>query len=170
MPLDQALAFIAKDNPQTMRGQRWKRICLPTTCISLSIPHALSTGLATMADTGKPVTKIPISIDKQYITNNQLAVLDVIMSNIYDRPVYFSVTCQESKLMNLGDYTQMEGLGLRIIPVKSPSQKEFYIYGSGRVNAEKLHDRVVNKWKWGNFDKQRLYVDNSYGASVQAQR
>ena len=29
---------------------------------------------------------------------------------------------------------------------------------------------MVNKWKWGNFDKKRLYVDNSYGASVQAQK
>lgn len=72
--------------------------------------------------------------------------------------------------MGLGDYTQMEGLGLRVVPIMTPSQKEFYIYGSGRVNAEKVHDRVVNKWKWGNFDKQRLYVDNSYGASIQAQK
>ena len=72
--------------------------------------------------------------------------------------------------MNINDFTQMEGLGLRIIPVRTPSQQEFYIYGSGRVNAEKVHDRVVNKWKWGNFDKKRLYVDNSYGASVQAQK
>jgi hypothetical protein len=64
----------------------------------------------------------------------------------------------------------MEGLGLRIIPVQTPSQNEFYIYGSGRVDADKVHDHVVNKWKWGNFDKKRLYVDNSYGASVQAQK
>jgi len=54
--------------------------------------------------------------------------------------------------------------------VYTPSQKEFYIYGSGRVDIDKVHDRVVNKWKWGNFDKQRLYVDNSYGASVQAMK
>ncbi|MBL0009730.1 MAG: hypothetical protein IPP25_21815 [Saprospiraceae bacterium] len=26
------------------------------------------------------------------------------------------------------------------------------------MDTEKLHDRVVNKWKWGNFDKQRLYA------------
>jgi len=72
--------------------------------------------------------------------------------------------------MNIGDYTQMEGLGLRVIPVKSPSQEEFYIYGSGRVDLDKVHERVTKKWRWGNFDKQRLYVDNSYGASVQAQK
>ncbi len=54
--------------------------------------------------------------------------------------------------------------------MRTPSQEEFYIYGSGRVDLEKVHDRVTNKWRWGNFDKRRLYVDNSYAASVQAQK
>jgi len=72
--------------------------------------------------------------------------------------------------MDLHDYTQMEGLGLRIIPVKTPSQQEFYIYGSGRVDTEKVYDRVAHKWRWGNFDKMKLYADASYGASIQAQK
>lgn len=171
MPLDQALQFMAKDNPQNIQGTKLETF-LPSNnlYIPIDINRARSMGLLTDTDTANVVTKIPVTIDKQYITKDQLAVLDVIMSNIYDRPVYFSVTCQESKLMNLQDYTQMEGLGLRIIPVRTPSQEEFYIYGSGRVHMDKVHDRVTNKWRWGNFDKKRLYVDNSYGASVQAQK
>lgn len=171
MPLDQALQFMAKDNPQTIQGTKLETF-LPSNnlYIPIDIDRARNSGLLTNTDTANVVTKIPISIDQRYITKDQLAVLDVIMSNIYDRPVYFSVTCQETKLMNLNDYTQMEGLGLRIIPVRTPSQEEFYIYGSGRVDIDKVHDRVTNKWRWGNFDKKRLYVDNSYGASVQAQK
>jgi hypothetical protein len=171
MPLDQALQFLAKDNPQTIQGTKLDTY-LPSNNLYIPVDpaRALSSGFASLADTGKIVSRIPISVDKQYITKDQLAVMDVIMSNLYDRPIYFSVTCQESKLQNLQDYTEMEGLGLRLIPVRTPSQKEFYIYGSGRVNMDKVHDRVVNKWRWGNFDKQRLFVDNSYGASVQAQK
>ncbi len=171
MPLDQALQFIAKDNPQNIQGTKLETY-LPSNNLYIPVDpgRALASGWASAADSDAIVTKIPITIDKQYITKDQLAVLDVIMSNVYDRPVYFSVTCQESKLMNINDYTQMEGLGLRIIPVKSPSQQEFYIYGSGRVDLDKVYDRVVNKWRWGNFDKKRLYVDHSYGASVQAQK
>jgi len=33
-----------------------------------------------------------------------------------------------------------------------------------------VYDRVMNKWRWGNFDKRRLFVDNSYGASIQAMK
>jgi len=170
MPLDQALQFMAKDNPQNIQGTKLETF-LPSNNLYIPIDpaRALSSGLISANDSSV-VTKIPVSIDKQYITKDQLAVLDVIMSNIYDRPIYFSVTCQESKLMDLQDYTQMEGLGLRVVPVKTPSQQEFYIYGSGRVQTDKVHDRVVNKWRWGNFDKKRLFVNASYGASIQAQK
>ncbi|HJW30174.1 MAG TPA: hypothetical protein VJ508_13120, partial [Saprospiraceae bacterium] len=171
MPLDQALAFMSKDSPQLISGTKLETF-LPSNNLYIPVDpaRALAAGLVNPSDTGKIVTKIPVTIDKQYITKDQLAVLDVIMSNFYDRPVYFSVTCQENKLMNIGDYTQMEGLGLRIIPIKTPSQEDFYIYGSGRVDTERVHDRVVNKWRCGGFDKRRLFVDNSYGASVQAQK
>ncbi len=171
MPLDAALQFLSKDNPQTIQGTKLETY-LPSNNLYIPVDtvRARQVGLLQPGDTAGVVSKIPVSIDKQYITKDQLAVLDIIMSNLYDRPVYFSVTCQESKLMDLQDYTQMEGLGLRIIPVKTPSQQDFYIYGSGRVDTQKMHDRVVNKWRWGGFDKKRMYVDNSYGASVQAQK
>jgi hypothetical protein len=170
MPLDQALQFMAKDNPQNIQGTKLESF-LPSNNLYIPIDpaRALSSGLISSTDSSV-VTKIPVSIDKQYITKDQLAVLDVIMSNIYDRPIYFSVTCQDNKLMDINDYTQMEGLGLRVIPVRTPSQQEFYIYGSGRVQTDKVHERVVNKWRWGNFDKRKLYVDASYGASIQAMK
>ncbi|MEO5907117.1 MAG: DUF2723 domain-containing protein, partial [Saprospiraceae bacterium] len=172
MPLDQALAFMAKDNPQTIQGTKIETY-LPSNNLFIPVDpaRAISSGLISAGDSSiQFVNKIPITIDKQYITKDQLAVMDVIMSNLYDRPVYFSVTCQESKLMNLQDYTQMEGLGLKVVPIKSTSQEEFYIYGSGRVDTDKVHDRVTQKWRWGGFDKRRLYVDNSYAASVQAHK
>jgi hypothetical protein len=84
--------------------------------------------------------------------------------------VYFSVTCREDRLLGLQDYTQLEGMGLKIIPIHTPSNRSFYIYGSGRVAADKVYDRVMNKWRWGNFDKRDMYVDHSYGASLQAQK
>ena len=171
MPLDQALQFMAKDNPQNIQGTVLETY-LPSKNLYIPVDpaRALASGIVDPEDAPNIVSKIPLTIDKQYITKDQLAVMDILMSNFYDRSIYFSVTCQESKLMNVNDYTQMEGLGLRVVPFYTPSQKEFYIYGSGRVAIDKVHDRVTNKWRWGNFDKMRLYVDNSYGASVQAHK
>ena len=39
---------------------------------------------------------IPVSIpaDSRYLTKDDIAILDLIASNIDDRPIYFSVTCK----------------------------------------------------------------------------
>ena len=104
-------------------------------------------------------------------TKDDLAIMDVIASNIYERPIYFAITCQSSKLLSLNDHVEMEGLGLRVSPtvVRSKSQIPG-IYGFGDIDENKTYDIVMNKWKWGNFDKQKLFVDKSYMAAVQAMK
>ena len=52
--------------------------------------------------------------------------MDIIASNINDRPVYFSVTADPSRFLGLNQYMQLEGLALRIIPVRS-TQSEFVL-------------------------------------------
>ncbi|MCB0659451.1 MAG: DUF2723 domain-containing protein [Saprospiraceae bacterium] len=102
---------------------------------------------------------------------DDLAVMDVIASNFYDRPIYFAITCQPGKLLGLNDYLEMDGLALRITPTKieSPSQLPS-IYGYGDINADLTREIILNKWKWGNFDNGQRYVDKSYMAEVQAMK
>ncbi len=142
----------------------------------LAIPYdkskAFQNGLLTPRDTANVVEKIPVTFKtrERYITKAELGVLDIIASNINDRPIYFAITSNPEKLMGLDDYLQLEGLGLRLIPVKSKSDRDLYIYGNGRVDSDKLYDNVMNKWKWGNFDKEDLYINPSYGAEIQAMK
>jgi len=170
-PMDRALRIMGENNPVTA-GQGQYVSYLPSTNLYIPIDRdrILNSGVVGQQDASKILSKIPIKLNKQWITKDELAVLDIITSNIYDRPIYFSVTCREDRLMGLQDYTEMQGLGLRVIPIRTRSNQSFFIYGSGRINTDLVYDRVMNKWRWGNFDKKRLYVDNSYGASVQAQQ
>ena len=171
MALDAALKFISEDRELNIQGNKIQSY-LPSKNLFIPVnkSRAIQSGWIGAEDADQIVSKIPIPIKGNYVTKDQLAVMDILMSNIYDRPIYFSVTCQQSKLLGLEDYTQLEGLGLKVIPIKTPSQREFFIYGSGRVNTEKVLDRVTNKWVWGNFDKEKTFIDNSYGASIQAQK
>lgn len=123
-------------------------------------------------DSSELVDLLPIKFSEKqaYFTKDDLAIIDLITSNINDRPIYFAVTCKNDKLLGLNDYMQLEGLALRLIPVKSRSERGFGIYGSGRVNEDKFYDNVMTKWKWGNFDKKELYVDKSYMAQVQSMK
>ncbi|KXK36620.1 MAG: DMT(drug/metabolite transporter) superfamily permease [Bacteroidetes bacterium OLB9] len=130
-------------------------------------------GFETMVDSSKWAPFIPFIFPESsgYILKDELAIMDVIASNFYERPIYFAITCQPSKLLGLNDFMEMEGLGLRISPYmdQEPSQLPS-IYGFGGIDVDAVYKNVMNKWKWGNFDKMKLYVDQSYLAEVQAMR
>lgn len=104
----------------------------------------------------------------RYTFKDETAIMDVIASNIWERPVYFSITCENSKLMGINDYMQLEGLALRVVPFKNESDKQRGIAFSGDVAVDKAYENIMTKWKWGNFDKERLFVDDSYSASIGA--
>ena len=112
-------------------------------------------------------------LDKKtsYILRDQLAIMDIIASNLWERPIYWAVTCQRDRLMGMEDFLQLEGLSLRVVPVRTKSSLQNYgIIGSGRVNTDIAYDNIMNKWAWGNFDKERQFVDRSFLPSLQTMR
>ena len=171
MTATQFLKWVGEDHKLSAGGGREIETYMPTTKVSIEInrQRALEMGMITPADSNV-VDRVPVAIPNSYITKDDLAVLDIINSNINDRPIYFSVTCQEDKLLGMSDYTNMEGLVLRIVPIRSKSDRSFYIYGAGKMDVERTMDVLMNKFKWGNFDKEKLYVDRAYGPSVQGIR
>jgi hypothetical protein len=57
------------------------------------------------------------------------------------------------------------------VPIQSRSNTENYgIIGSGRVSTDIAYRNIMEKWSWGNFDKERLYIDRSYMPSLQTMR
>ncbi|RMG77086.1 MAG: DUF2723 domain-containing protein [Bacteroidetes bacterium] len=174
MTAEQFLTFIGNDR-NALQGQGGRTLYgyMPTrdVYIPVDVNKARAVGALTPADTAGVVDKIPIKLaGKNYLVKDELAVLDVIASNIWERPVYFAVTCRPDKMFGLDDYMQLEGLTLRIIPVKSESDRGLYVYGNGRVSVDHVYNNVMNKFRWGNFDKIKTYVDHSYGPSIQSHR
>jgi hypothetical protein len=168
-PIDRAMQFIA--NPRNVQeGQT----ILNTKSLFIPIDEARyrSSGLQKNIDSIQLVNTIDIRYPQStsYITKDDLAVLDIIGSNFYDRPIYFATTCKNDKLQGLNDFMQLEGLALRIVPIRTRSDQSLAIYGSGRADLDAIYDNVMNKWAWGNFDKKDLYVDKNYMAEVQAMK
>ena len=171
--LDQSLKFVNERHPlPTARGRDFESY-FPSSNIFIPVnkQKAISSGWIDAKDGDKIINRIPINLgNKRYLQKDQIAVLDILNSNVYDRPIYFAVTNRQEKLLGLDNYFQLEGLAMRFIPVNTPGERDLQIYGSGRVDSDKVHENVTQKWRWGNFDKMELFVDNSYAASVQAHK
>lgn len=165
----EAFRFI-KDPDNTVQGQtilNTRKVFLP-----VDRQKYLSMGLQKNIDSTEWADRIEFNFgNAEYITKDDLAVMDLIVSNFYERPIYFAITCQSSKLLGLNNYFEQEGLALRLSPTRVRIKSQLPgIYGFGDVDTEKCYDIIMNKWAWGNFDKEQLFVDRSYMAEVQAMK
>jgi len=172
----QVLKFLSEDHKQESGGGRAFDTYLPTRKMFIPVNKQwfMDNKLVTGADSTASLVdtlRLDLGRDKKYIIKDELAMLDIIASNLGKRPIYWAVTCREDKLLGLEDYLQLEGLGLQLVPKKIKSSMDAYgIIGAGGVYTDQMYENIMNKWKWGNFDKERSYVDRSYMPSLQTMR
>lgn len=171
MTVEQILKYVGEDHPlRSTGGQIESHIPTKKAYIPIDKNLMVERGIVSEADTANIVSRIDIDLKEDYYLKDDIAILDIIASNFYDRPVYFAVTCRSDNMWGLQDYMQLEGLSLRIVPVRNQSDRRYGVIGNGRVNREKFYDNIMNKFAFGNFDKYELFVDRSYGPSVQSHR
>lgn len=176
MPLKDVVKFLGDEHPlPSPAGGRDLESYLPTRQMYIPVNKEAvrQSGVLAQGDTARVVDTIYMDLGKDvnYIMKDQVAILDIISSNLWDRPIYWAVTCQENRIMGLQDYLQLEGLALRLVPVRTENNMNAYgIIGAGRVNTDIAYKNIMERWKWGNFDKERLFVDKSYMPSLQTMR
>jgi hypothetical protein len=170
MSLQQFLKFIGEEHPLPLQSGDFTESYMPTQSVYLPVDRvaAQKAGLIAPGDTTVS-DRIRINLaGKDFLQKDDIAVLDIIASNLWERPIYFSVTTRPEKFFGLDDYMQLEGLGLRITPVRGASDPTYGLIGSGRVATEIFYKNVMEKFRWGNFDKEETFIDNSYMPSLQS--
>ncbi|NWF89042.1 MAG: DUF2723 domain-containing protein [Ignavibacteriaceae bacterium] len=54
-----------------------------------------------------------------------IMVKEIVESNLWERPIYFAVTCSEDSKIGLDEYLMMEGMSYRVVPEKRKTGIEF---------------------------------------------
>lgn len=105
------------------------------------------------------------TIGKNDLYKADLVMLDIIASNNWKRPVYFSSTMGGSNNLGLKEYMQLEGYTYRLLPVRVPGASDGY------VNSDVMYDNLMNKMSWRELSNKETYYDNTYlGAPVATAR
>lgn len=85
--------------------------------------------------------KMPASVQFGNISAvrvQDILVREIIESNLWDRPVYFAVTCSEDSKIGIGEYLRMEGMALRVVPMKRQQGVEL-------IDEDILRQQVYNE-------------------------
>lgn len=87
---------------------------------------------------------------------SDLVMLDIIATNNWKRPVYFSSTMGNSNNLGLKEYMQLEGYTYRLLPVRVPGASDGY------VNSDVMYNNMMNKMFWRELDNKNTYYDPAY--------
>lgn len=174
MNLDAVIKFMGEDHKLPSGQGRDFDTYLPTRKIFIPVNKkaALASGTVALSDSAKIVDTMMMDLgDKtEYIIKDQLAMMDIVASNLFKRPIYWAVTVREDRLLGLENYLQLEGLALRLTPIRREGDGQYGVPGAGGVATDIAFQNIMEKWKWGNFDKEKQFVDRSFMPSIQTMR
>ncbi len=156
--LRKAIDFVASDDVRTKQIPEYAdRICyIPGRKFTFKVDSAAVMNNNVVSPSAAPLIapEMNISLNKSFILKNELMVLDMLQNNQWKRPMYYAVTVGSENYVGLNRYFQLEGLAYRIAPILSSD-------GQGRVDTEKMYDKVMNKFRWGFYNKPGIYLDEN---------
>ncbi|MDB5008542.1 MAG: hypothetical protein JWP45_2935 [Mucilaginibacter sp.] len=131
---------------------------LPTKNFKLTVnaDEVVKNGVVTPDQKSKVAAAMEWKYPSNYITKDNLAMLDILAHNNWKRPICFTTTSASGSMMGMQQYLYKEGFVYHLIPFKTDTDKNNQ---NTKTNSLVMYNNVVNKFKYGNF-KHAKYLDN----------
>jgi len=84
-----------------------------------------------------------------------LMILDLIVTNNWERPIYFNNTSKQGVNFVFDPYLIQEGQAYRLLPIKNNSSDEF-------VNTDIMYDNLMNNFFYRELDNPGTYYNEDY--------
>jgi hypothetical protein len=157
---DYMLNFMKSDNPDTkVRLRSGSHVnFIPTHQLIVQVDSAtvVSNGTVAPEDAHRIAKQIPIQLEPNgQILKNTLGQLDIITSNKWQRPVYYTAGGFDGSL-GMEEYYRQEGLAYRLVPVKTPYAS---ILVMGDIHTDTLYNRLMNQFEWGRMNAEDVQLD-----------
>ena len=108
---------------------------------------------------GQLVSRLDWSMGKRAIEKKNLVILDMIATNNWKRPIYFSSTVAPSDYMNLQPYFQLEGLAYRLLPLRDP---HYTPRGDeGYLEKSISYDELMHKFRYRGLNNASVFYDEN---------
>jgi tetratricopeptide (TPR) repeat protein len=133
---------------------------LPASKFSIDVDSASVLANGTVKEYYKNRIQSPMVWEYQGedVFKGDLAIMDMLGTNKWNRPVYFSTTVPSDQYKGLEKYFVQEGLAYRVVPIKidQTEKGEF-----GMIDPDVMYDNLMNKFTWGNAADPQVYLDEN---------
>lgn len=132
---------------------------IPSSNFYIDVDSALvvQNGTVQPDETDSILSSLHWTIKERALRKSQIILLDIIASNNWKRPIYFSSTAGADSYIGLNPYLRNEGFALRLVPVRKEKDKNF----EGYVHSGILYDKLMNVYEYGNMNNPSVYLDET---------
>ena len=162
-PIRKVVEFAGSDDPKAKvdlsgRGDFFNFIPVREFIIDVDSAHVIATGAVRPYHADRILKPMIWKFSNDMAIKDDLAVMDFIAGNNWERPLYYSVTVPPSTYIGLEKYFILEGMAYRVSPVTIDQQGQGE---TGMVDTQEMYDNMMNNFRWGNADKKGVYLDEN---------
>jgi hypothetical protein len=118
--------------------------------------------IANTSDSIYTQLRFDIAEGRNYMTLDQLTILNIIAANGWKRPIYFTSPYGD---LGFAQYLRKDGLTYRLVPVKSNLPRQDWVVdqafrsGGKNINVETMPQVLLNKFQSGGANLHGIYFD-----------
>jgi len=102
------------------------------------------------------IDQMNIRVKGNYMTKGGMMLLDMIVTNNWERPIYFNNTSLATIGFDLSNHVVMEGLTYRLLPVQKPQNVEEL------VNTDIAYRNAMEKFAFRGMNNPDNYFDDEF--------
>jgi hypothetical protein len=103
------------------------------------------------------VPQMNLQVSGNYVTKGTLMLLDLIVSNNWERPIYFNNTSLSTIGLNISEHVVLEGLTYRLLPISKPETLREEL-----VNTDLALKNYMEKFAFRGMNDPNVYLDEEY--------
>ena len=157
-PLKLVIDLISKPEAKLSddKGKQYSIFGSRKLTIPVNKEAAIANGIVDVSDSSSILDTIELNIseNKTIITKAELMILDLLANYNWDRPIYFVAMGGDLEI-GIRDYLEWTGFAYKFVPIKNQST----LVIPGRVLADKMYDKVMNVYRWGNMNDPSVNID-----------
>lgn len=164
--LKSIIDFIASDHPASKvsmtSGDKVNFFPFKKVKITVDSAACVDNGIVPRELAHLIVKEIKWEIKTNALYKNDLAFLDFLANNNWERPIYFTNPSVVEKVFKADEFVYLNGLAFKLMPIKATG----YIDEIGGVNTDVTYDLLMNKTKWGNLKNVSVDRESTRNVSM----
>ena len=148
----------AEDKIELQSGEAINYIGSRTVKIPVNKANCLANGTLLEKDKERAGDDIVMNISKSYFLKNDIAVIDIIAANNWERPIYFAASGGPDDYLGLDKYFRLEGFAYRLVPYRTFSETDGE---TGEIDADLMYNNVMGKFAWGGMGNDNVTIEEN---------